>query len=475
MARIIEAVRPLAEPNPYTRPQVVDALKRSYQLVSGDNLTLDPLVRSTDPRSAHIKRAYERTKSGLILANGSAELPTFTDLKTDFTLKHDFSRTGEQFEFQEKLPVADLIAYLERVGFYEASMRYIALFGEVPDSDEQLATFNREAGQFDRLAKILTASSSPFIYSDLDLDDKEQREIWESRNELESTFRHFNEFYDSETTDPKDHSEDDWYRSNNRLRLERGLILPPEEVIAESTKGSRKWWGCLPLIAAGLGMAAIVCATQPTGREQLPPVVATAAAKGQPPIGIIPPPEGIVRPIFAPKPEASPTPAASDAPSSQPENQPEVAQRAADCVPEMEVIITEIVQQGDSDAKRIYRYPNRVNPEGDSVKGLFEKELAALYAKANPYSDQAIRFNLRNQPNEGRNVAAGDADLAILLDEARLFYGADVSDAAYLAFIDSIRRNNPPGTIVGDLINNREFKSQAPESLIKRLQSAKTS
>jgi hypothetical protein len=86
------------------------------------------------------------------------------------------------------------------------------------------------------------SSSSPFIYSELNLEDKAQREVWEARNELEATYRHFNDFYDSETTDPTAHSEDDWYRSNRRLREERGLILPSEEVGAESKKGSRRWF-----------------------------------------------------------------------------------------------------------------------------------------------------------------------------------------------------------------------------------------
>jgi hypothetical protein len=99
----------------------------------------------------------------------------------------------------------------------------------------------------------------------------------------------------------------------------------------------------------------------------------------------------------------------------------------------MELVIIEIKQEGDADANRIYRYPNRVNPTGDSAKGLFNKELVNTYVKANPYSDAAIRYNLRNQRNEGRDVQASDPDLLVLLDEARLFYGQNVGDAAFLA------------------------------------------
>jgi hypothetical protein len=384
-------------------------------------------------------------------------------------VSHRFSRTGEKLQFIMGVFTAGVIEALETDAKSEATKLDNLLQRDAHRFPTNLSAINGHTTlerTLEAQAELLKKYSTPFtdMYDVTSLHPDIQAIV-----EYYAWMTHSNRSLDSAVEPSLAHNEADWSHTIRMLQNESILRLPVEASMTVAEKGRSRWgkiWplGCIsvPFIAGGAALMLAVCDDQNRSTEALPsvpPVVATVAAQGQPPIGIIPP-------IFVPKPEANIS--APEAATTSPIT--ELTPEPAECDSGMDITIIEIKREGDSDANRIYRYPNRVNPAGDSAKGLFDKELVNSYVKDNPYSDPAIRYSLRNQTNEGRGVPPSDQDLLVLLDEARLFYGQPVTDAAFLAWMDSIRRNNPSGTIVGDLINADQFKSQSPESILKRLQ-----
>jgi hypothetical protein len=478
MARYIEA-KDTTTLTPQAHLYTPDRVRQSF------NYGLAMLEKRAKPVDDIQTLLVDRARKRLAMTEGSLEMMGFSKSglssgrPTEGDFRHVFSRTGEEIEFASGVftagPINELnfLSSLEMMKAQDLMNRLkdgIDLDPQTIENHLYLAESCKEAAQ------TLEENSVPYAkYYDFDGNHPDIEAIKEayayffihSKNGLESTI------------DPSlAHNQADWYQTIRRLQEERILKLPPEAIVNKEAVGKKRFFkGCLPIITQGIGIAAVAlmfteCNPFLNNGEPKPaaspsPLVAEKPS-GVPAVGII---NGVPTVEIRQSPGANPTPIFKPHLEAQTSIPPtEAAEANPNCVSDMEMVIIEIKQEGDADANRIYRYPNRVNPAGDSAKGLFDKELVNSYVKDNPNSETAISYSLRNQRNEGRDVQASNPDLLTMLDEARIFYGQPVTDAAFLAWVDSIRRNNPPGTLRGDLLNAPEFRAQSPESIIKRLQ-----
>ena len=482
MARHIEA-----------RPDKSGTLSRGYtpdQVINAFNTALTVLRGRTNPVMGEATRMAQQgvavTEKSLQTMGLDPQGIKPGDI-TEGLISHTFSRTGEDITFNGGVFVGQLIDGLSAQARLHHSLArdiHQASLKGFPTDRETIMNELASHRRYNTLADILRNSSVP--YKDRYPFDSDNLDMEAIKEFFAYQFVHEIPTLDSNLEESSlAHRDQDWNRAaDDLLNHESILIVPPSELVTTDGRGSRRWYtgwglfsqtdgskdekekkgvGCFPWFVLGVGALVLarqcdpLAAPQENQPQPSPSPLAAEKPAGAPVVGVI---NGVPTVEIRPAPEDdvfTPETAVLSPPQ-------------AECEPGMDIITIEIKREGDSDANRIYRYPNRVNLAGDSAKGLFDKELVNSYVKDNPYSDTAIRYSLSNQRNEGRDVQESDPDLLALLDEARLFYGQPVTDSAYLTWVDSIKRNNPPGTIVGDLINAKEFRSQDPRSLIRRLQ-----
>lgn len=455
----------------YKPEQVVAAFNTGYSLLR-DHAKSGKLSGAFDQKQ--IEEDLKVTEWSLGQA-GVGKYGLTLGAATNFTIPHEFSRSKRDDESRTTVDIeagvvsSGVSRHLYRLETLHreeaAALNNMKGKGWLTDEDTRRKSTDLTY-RFNYLGQVLTDNSLKYSHHFYD----ETHPDWEPVVEYYAgVVRHFNESgLDSSLAPSLEHSEEDWHNAIKQIKEMSLLILPPEDAVMDSSKGRNRWYsGCLPTgclpIASGLALITLVAVslsdcnpfiTPTANRPEASPTAQIAAKPVGPEVGIV---QGVptveIRPTLVP--------------------QGEVAPADEECVPDNIISITEIVQPGDRDANRIYYYPNKVNSSGDSVKGLFEKELASAYVKDNPFSDEAIRYSLRNQKNDGRDIASSDPDLLLLIDEAKEFYGQDISDAAILAFIDSIKRNNPDGTLDKDKIIANQFKAQSPSSILHRLQALK--